>query len=361
MKKPILINFYAGPGSGKSTICAETFAKLKWLNINCEMALEWVKDIVWEENFLPLTNQMYITSQQQYRLFRLKDKVDVILTDSPLLQGLVYDQDNDQNLLNIVKKDRESYYNIDIFIERKKLYNPAGRTQTLDQALEKDHQIKEFLTKNSINFFTIEGLQTSIDQIVQIILKELNKIRFYNKILIITGSSGSGKTTVANKLLEIPDYNKITTYTTRAKRSEDDDYNFLTTHEFCKKISEGWFLEWEEVYENLYYGTSQESLNSIWNLQKLPILVMDVKGAIKLKEKLRNNCITVFLDVEEEVLKARLELRNTETPEWISKRLTRFQIENALKAGFDFIINNQNLEETYNSINKIVQEKWKTY
>ena len=60
MKETLVVNFFGGPGVRKSTFCAELFARLKWENVNCEMALEYAKDIVWEENYKILENQFYV-------------------------------------------------------------------------------------------------------------------------------------------------------------------------------------------------------------------------------------------------------------------------------------------------------------
>lgn len=95
MRKPIVVSLYAGPGAGKSTLAAYTFSKLKMLGVNCELVTEFAKDKVWEKNNTALDNQIYIFAKQQYRIARCADKVDVIVTDSPLFLSAFYNSDPD--------------------------------------------------------------------------------------------------------------------------------------------------------------------------------------------------------------------------------------------------------------------------
>lgn len=86
----LIVNLYGGPGTGKSTTAAGLFYKLKEAGINSEYIQEYAKDKTWQADYFTLECQPYITSKQLYRLHRVLDKVDVVVTDSPLIQGLVY-------------------------------------------------------------------------------------------------------------------------------------------------------------------------------------------------------------------------------------------------------------------------------
>ena len=90
MGKTIVINLFAGPGCGKSTTASGVFSELKRIGVNCEYVQEYAKDLVWGKNFKALSNQIHVYGEQHNRIFRLKGEVDVIITDSPPVMGMVY-------------------------------------------------------------------------------------------------------------------------------------------------------------------------------------------------------------------------------------------------------------------------------
>ena len=140
-KKTTCVNFYAGPGAGKSTVAASVFAELKKNHVNCELITEFAKRKVWEGNTECLNNQLYITAKQQYLMWTVSKHVDIIVTDSPLMLGCIYG--NDDLLNQIIQREYNKYNNIDIFLRRntKFEYQSNGRIQTLDEAIDKDNEI----------------------------------------------------------------------------------------------------------------------------------------------------------------------------------------------------------------------------
>ena len=173
-KKTTVVNLFAGPGAGKSTFCAGVFASLKWLGVNCEMALEYAKDMVWQQSFDVLNNQLYVFGKQQNRLFRLNGKVDVIITDSPLINSLIYDaQKREQTraaFVELVLAEHWSYDNLNFFIERRKRYNPIGRLQTKTEAEQLDARIRKVLEARNIPYKALPGVPGQIETIVEAVI-----------------------------------------------------------------------------------------------------------------------------------------------------------------------------------------------
>lgn len=147
-----VINLFGGPGSGKSTTCAGVFNKLKLAGINCEMSLEYAKDKVWEKSFHTLDNQIYIFGKQLHRLWRLKDQVDVVITDSPLLFSIIYDKTDNKKFKDLVLDQFNQFENINYFIKRGDTYNPKGRMQTLEESMDLDNRIETLLENNAIPY-----------------------------------------------------------------------------------------------------------------------------------------------------------------------------------------------------------------
>lgn len=160
----IVINLFAGPGSGKSTTCAGLFSKLKLAGINCEMALECAKELVWENSLDVLNDQIYIFAKQLHKLNILKDKVDVVITDSPLLLSLIYGKSNSYYFRKLIKEQFDQFTNINYYVRRNAIFNPKGRLQTLEEAVEKDSEIFNLLDKYDISYKSVSKM-TAVDEI----------------------------------------------------------------------------------------------------------------------------------------------------------------------------------------------------
>lgn len=181
----IIVNLLGTPGAGKSTGCAYIFSKLKLAGINAELITEFAKDKVWEDNQAALSNQLYIFGKQNYKISRCEKKVDVIITDSPLLNSILYNKDKvlGEEFNALVAKVFKSYSNMTYLINRTKPYNPAGRLQTESQADALKSSILSILTRYDIPYRERNGDQQSYEQIandVFLTVKHLKAIRAQN-------------------------------------------------------------------------------------------------------------------------------------------------------------------------------------
>lgn len=171
--KTLHINLWAGPGTGKSTMAAGIFSALKWNKIDCELISEYAKEIVWEESFNKLNNQIYLFGKQYSRHYNLEGKVEVVITDSPIPMGCVYDSGNTKYLKELVISEFNKFDNLNFFLKRTKYYNPNGRLQTYEEAVEKDVEIKQFMIDNEISYIDISSCEESVKDIVEVIKRKL--------------------------------------------------------------------------------------------------------------------------------------------------------------------------------------------
>lgn len=181
-KRTTVVNLFAGPGAGKSTFCAGLFATMKWLGVNCEMALEYAKDLVWQGSTDVLDNQLYVFGKQQKRLFRLNKKVDIVITDAPLINSIVYLDDRRgplarATLTEVVMSEHRSYDNLNFFIERRKKYSPNGRLHSEEDAVKVDNLIQQILRGHAEPYTLIPGLPSNVATIVKMILSHRPDIK----------------------------------------------------------------------------------------------------------------------------------------------------------------------------------------
>ena len=171
-----------------------------------------------------------------------------------------------------------------------------------------------------------------------------------NKLIIIAAPSGSGKTSVTRHLLHVlPEQLafSVSCATRQQRNLEKDgiDYYFISVDAFKHKINNHEFVEWEMVYEGKYYGTLKSEMDRIWQLQKAPLLDVDVQGGINIQQQYPHQSLSLFIEPPSiEELERRLKARGTETPESLKARLSKAAYELSFKEQFDRIILNDNLE-----------------
>ncbi len=186
-----------------------------------------------------------------------------------------------------------------------------------------------------------------------------------NKLIIITAPSGSGKTSITRRLMQVfPELAfSISAATRKARAGENGgvDYYFISEEDFKHKIQQNEFAEWEMVYDGKYYGTLKSELQRIWNQEKVPVLDIDVKGAIHLKGQYPDTSLALFIEPPSVVeLRKRLESRGTETAESLAARINKAAYEISFKEHFDNRILNDNLENACTEAIRIVNEFLRT-
>ena len=172
-----------------------------------------------------------------------------------------------------------------------------------------------------------------------------------HKIIIITAPSGAGKTSITKHLLKtFPGELAFSiSAATRQKRNYEKDgvdYYFMSVDDFKEKIQQNAFVEWEMVYEGKYYGTLTSEIHRIWQEGKVPLLDIDVQGAVHVQQEHREQTLSIFIEppsVDE--LKKRLSGRGTETPESLATRINKATYELSFKDHFDKVIVNADLEK----------------
>lgn len=181
------------------------------------------------------------------------------------------------------------------------------------------------------------------------------------KAVIFCAPSGAGKTTIVRHLIrKIPNLRFSISATTRKRREgvEEDgrDYYFLSVDDFKTRQKNDALYEWQEVYPGTYYGTLRSEVERIWSEGDHVIFDVDVIGGINLKKSLGEKALAIFVSVESvEVLRQRLENRNTETPESLEKRVGKAAEEMQYADSFDYVLINRDLQEAFEEAERVVK------
>lgn len=145
-----VINLFGGPGTGKSTTAAALFALMKREGYNVELITEFAKDLVWTERTKELGDEIYIFGKMYHKLWRLRDKVDYVITDSPLPLCYYYDNENIKYFKEFVMNAFNSFDNINFLLKRHFKYQEEGRIQNEEEANLVDEDIRDLIESNNI-------------------------------------------------------------------------------------------------------------------------------------------------------------------------------------------------------------------
>jgi hypothetical protein len=177
MKKTLIVNFFGGPGCRKSTMASRIFSELKDQGINCEFATEYAKDVTWQKGFHILSNQLYIFAKQQHRIWRLDGQVDVIVTDSPLLQSLAYSEGMSTTFKMMVVEESLKRPSLNILLERVGKYDPIGRNQTEEEAVAIDKSTRANVERHANLDLVLPGEKDSVPVILNAIFERLKELK----------------------------------------------------------------------------------------------------------------------------------------------------------------------------------------
>ena len=180
-------------------------------------------------------------------------------------------------------------------------------------------------------------------------------------VIVFSAPSGSGKSTLVNYLIErglnLHFSISATSRPPRGTEKHGVEYFFLTPEEFRSHIEAGDFLEYEEVYENRFYGTLKQQVDHQLTAGENVICDIDVKGGISIKKYYGARCLSVFIQPPSvDALRERLVARGTETPEAIQMRLDKAEYEMSFAPQFDTIIVNDDLEQAKKEIYEVVKQ-----
>lgn len=181
------------------------------------------------------------------------------------------------------------------------------------------------------------------------------------KIIIFSAPSGAGKTSIIKYLLDsnLPTEFSVsaTSRNPRENEKKSVDYHFISVDSFKKKIKKNDFIEFEEVYDNVFYGTLNSEIDRIWGNGKTVLLDMDVKGGLKIKSIFKEKALSIFVKPPSiKSLDSRLTIRGLDTKKSIQERLKKSEFELSFAEKFDVVLENNDLVKTKKDAFRIVSE-----
>lgn len=169
-KNLTVINFFGGPGTGKSTAAAGLFSSMKIGLFEVELVTEYAKEALWEERWKLFPEQDYFLAKQNRRLKRLVGKVQYAISDSPLALGLSYvPKEFPESFKTWCIDLFNSYNNVNIFLSRTAKYEPLGRRQSEESANAKSNHIKKVMDDYKIQYIELDADKMLVDNVLQIV------------------------------------------------------------------------------------------------------------------------------------------------------------------------------------------------
>jgi thymidylate kinase len=180
-KRTIIIGAVSGPGAGKSTFAGGLFNLLKESSYNVEYVQEFAKTLTWEKNHEALQHQSYVTGVQQYMQNMLIGQVEAVITDSPILVGLMYYDEKNKKIrkafTDYIVESFKAQNNLTFYIKRLKEYNQSGRNQNEDEAKKIDKRTLRLLNDHNIPYTTINGDRSGLEAAYSMVKNILDRNR----------------------------------------------------------------------------------------------------------------------------------------------------------------------------------------
>jgi hypothetical protein len=184
-KKLNVINFWGGPGVGKSTSAAGLFFAMKVQRFSVELVTEYAKDCVWEERWKLFPEQDYFLAKQNRRLKRLVGKVEYAISDSPLALSVSYVGDDFPESFKTFCLDQfNSYTNLNIFLRRTAKYEPRGRRQSEESADAKSRQVKKVMDEHKVEYIELDADDAIVDNTLQIV-KNMQMLKLASPVITL--------------------------------------------------------------------------------------------------------------------------------------------------------------------------------
>lgn len=189
-----------------------------------------------------------------------------------------------------------------------------------------------------------------------------NTDKMKGKIIILSAPSGSGKSTIIGELMKNPELRldfsiSATSRSPRGNETHGREYFFMTEKEFKDNVAEGKFVEWEEVYPGVCYGTLESEVERITGKGDNLIMDVDVKGALNIKQRFGKEALTIFImPPDKKTLEDRLRKRGTDSEETILKRLQKSEYEMSFSGQFDAVVVNDNLQKSVSEVEELIKK-----
>jgi len=171
----MILNIWGGPGTGKSTIAAQLFGELNRDGLHCELVTEFAKELNWESRTETLKNQLYVDSKQYRNFARVDGKVDLIITDSPILKGPFYAEyynavpDPDLYFRLFRQFEETLSPSVNILLSRATQYKVVGRNESEEAARLLDMAMEKWMHRRNIRYTKINAVHSAKEQIIKVL------------------------------------------------------------------------------------------------------------------------------------------------------------------------------------------------